>query len=282
MPPINPITVEFHNKGSGKKDYEAKLNVDAARDFLIEQLKPAEGVPPLNGNDNPEKQEDFEKRAIGVLNGLTLDVLRTRKIVTNKNDTQLDDVFSLEDLGNLIIGAIGEKGVEAILLEAGWIDKPAPPPISDNLGAAATGTVKTDAPNPNPADAKKGVTGEPAAADESEADETGDIEGERVDEGALGDQGSGGEGPKKPGFWARFGSWILGGLGILSAIGAFFAHAEGKARAFFAILGGLLLGGAIVNQWHGFGKAIFGGTDAKKQPDAANPALEPDAEPQPT
>lgn len=293
---INPvIPVKFKN------GYEGHLNLAAATKYVIEQLKPKDGELTLEGSDDQLKQEDFEKKAIPVLNGLSLEVLRQRGIVTNLNGSEVDEKFSLEELGESIIQAI-ENGhnieLTDVLAEAKLIEgrktktDDAPPPISDNSGAATQRAVAEQAAAAQRAAAERAAAeqaaqralAEQAAADEpGAADETGDREDERVDEGALGDQGGGGEGPRGPGFWARFGSWILGGLGILSAIGAFFAHAEGKARAFFAILGGLLLGGAVVNKWHAFGKAIFGGTDgaAKPQPDTANPALEPDAEPQP-
>lgn len=218
--------------------YGVLVHPQKFRELAAQKLK-GDSAPKIEGSDLHQLQADLEAAYAGV--EFTPDEVRQFAFHENGDDIPQNAALDHNSVVKTIVGNLDYAAAMGLVT----IVKP------------KTDEVKID--TPNPADAK-GVTGEPAADEPGAADETGDIEGERVDEGALGDQGGGGEGPKKPGFWARFGSWILGGLGILSAIGAFFAHAEGKLRAFFAIVGGLLLGGAIVNKWHGFGEAIFGKT----------------------
>lgn len=246
---------------------EYKFTFDPAkfRDLAAQKLKDA-NFPKIEGSDKPALQSQLEAAYADLK--FTDEEARQFAYGQEGEIIPKDALFDHDGIARVVIGAVKNTDHEATVHDLataaaiGLVTIVEPKPVDPtplNPGIAKLDEVKEPVVEPH-GDEPTGTDPKQRVTGDEETDETGDIEGERVDEGALGDQGGGGEGPKKPGVWARFGSWILGGLGILSAIGAFFAHAEGKARAFFAILGGLLLGGAIVNKWHGFGEAIFGKT----------------------
>ena len=240
--------------------YDLRFHPQKFRDLAASKLKAA-GTPQIEGSDLHQLQTDLEAADAGV--EFTPDEVRQFAFNDDGGDIPPDAPLDHNGIAAAVIGKVkAENGaiqsavanldyaISLGLVKVVKSDDTPPPP---NPSTVNIGEVKE--PVVEPHDDAGHVAGNEGTDETDETQQALEAEQQQIDPNA----------PKGPGFWAKFGSWILGGLGILSAIGAFFAHAEGKARAFFAILGGLFLGGAVVNKWPGFGKVIFGGTKETPQ-----------------